>query len=219
MVTFFFIVVVPLGLTHVILVILQPVAVGAWCTLCLTAAFLMLVMIPFTVDEVIVTGQFLRAARRDGKSLWRTFWAGGTIPGGSGDERTPHYGAPIAQMWAPVAWGVTVPWTLIASALVGISVMFAPALFGTAVPAAHSDQVTGALIVTVAVIATAEVVRSLRFLNALLGTWIAVSGWMLGGSAVAGQWSGLVAGMLIVALALPRGPIRERYGAWQRWIF
>jgi hypothetical protein len=218
MVTFFFIVVVPLGLTHIILVILQPVAVGAWCTLCLAAAFLMLVMIPFTVDEVIVTSQFLRATRRDGKSLWRTFWAGATMPGGSGDERTPRYGAPIAQMWAPAAWGVTVPWTLIASALVGLSVMFAPALFGIAVPAAHSDQVTGALVVTVAVIATAEVVRALRFLNVLFGTWIAVSGWMLSEATVAGQWSGLVAGLLIAALALPRGHIRERYGAWQSWI-
>jgi hypothetical protein len=194
MVTFFFIVVVPLGLTHVILVILQPVAVGAWCTLCLAAAFLMLVMIPFTVDEVVVTGQFLRAARRDSKSLWRTFWAGGTMPGGSGDERTPRYGAPMTQMGASAAWGVTVPWTLIASALTGISVMFAPVLVGTAVPAAHSDQVTGALVVTVAVIATAEVVRALRFLNVLFGTWIAVSGWMLSGATVAGQWSGIVAG-------------------------
>lgn len=218
MVTFFFIVVVPLGLTHIILVILQPVAVGAWCTLCLAAAFLMLVMIPFTVDEVIVTGQFLRAARRDGQSLWRTFWVGGTMPGGSDDKRTPRYGAPVAQMFAPVVWGVTLPWTLVASAVVGVSVMFGPALFGTAVPAAHSDQVTGALVVTVAVMATAEVVRSVRFLNVLLGTWIAVSGWMLGGSTGAGHWSGLVAGLLIVALALPRGHIRERYGAWQSWI-
>ncbi len=218
MVTFFFIVVVPLGLTHIILVILQPVAVGAWCTICLAAAFLMLIMIPFTVDEVIVTAQFLAAARRDGKSLWRTFWVGGTMEGGSADERTPRYGAPVAQMLAPVAWGVTPPWTLGASVLAGVAVMFTPAVFGSQPPAALSAQVFGALVVTVAVVATAEVVRAVRLLNVPLGAWIAASGWMLSGATVGGQWSGTLAGLLIVALALPRGQIRERYGAWQRWI-
>ena len=218
MVTFFFIVVVPLGLTHVTLVILQPVAVGAWCTLCLAAAFLMLLMIPFTVDEVIATMQFLKAARRDGKSLWRTFWVGGTMPGGSEDKRSPTYGAPMTQMFAPSAWGVSVPWTLVASGLVGVWVMFAPALFGTAAPAAYSDQLTGALVVTVAVIATAEVVRALRFLNVLFGAWIVLAGWLLSGATIAGRWSGLVAGLLIIASSIRRGHIRERYEAWQSWI-
>ena len=218
MVTFFFIVVVPLGLTHIILVILQPVAVGAWCTLCLAAAFLMLLMIPFTVDEVIVNAQLLAAARRDGKSLWRTFWVGGTMQGGADDKRTPRYGAPAGRMFAPAAWGVTAPWTLVASALVGVWVMFVSAVFGSEVPAAHSDQVTGALVVTVAVISTAEVVRAFRLLNVLFGGWIAASGWMLSGASAAAQWNGLVAGLLILVLSLPRGRIRERYGAWQSWI-
>ena len=218
MVIFFFIVVVPLGLTHVTLVILQPVAVGAWCTLCLAAALLMLLMIPFTIDEVIATIQFLNAAGRDGKSLWRTFWVGGTMPGGSADQRTPRYGAPMTQMIPPAAWGVSLPWALVASALIGVWVMSAPALFGTAAPAAYSAQVRGALVVTVAVIATAEVVRALRLLNVLFGVWIASSEWIMSGSTVAARWSGLVAGMLIVALSLRRGPIQERYGAWQPWI-
>src|SRR5205823_2265726 len=128
------------------------------------------------------------------------------------------YGAPMTQMLAPAAWGVSVPWTLMASALVGMGVMFAPALFDTAVPAAYNDQVSGALVITVAVIATAEVVRALRFVNMLLGGWIAVSGWMLSGATAAGRWSALMAGVLILTLALRRGHIRERYGAWQSWI-
>jgi hypothetical protein len=218
MVTFFFIVIVPLGLTHIILVILQPVAVGEWCTLCLAAAFLMLIMIPFTVDEVIATGQFLAAARRNGKSLWRIFWVGGTLEGGSDDNRTPRYGAPVRPLSVAVTWGVTPPWTLVASAMVGVWIMLSPVLFGSEVPAAHSDQVAGALVVTVAVISTAEVVRAFRFLNVLLGAWIVATGWMLSGASAAAQWNGLVAGLLILALSLPRGHIRERYGAWQSWI-
>lgn len=218
MVTFFFIIIVPLGLTHIILVILQPVAVGAWCTLCLAAAFMMLIMIPFTVDEAVATGQFLAAARRNGKSLWRTFWVGGTLEGGSDDTRTPRYGAPVRAVSAAVTWGVTPPWTLVASAIVGVWVMFSPVLLGAAVPAAHSDQVAGALVVTVAVISTAEVIRAFRFVNVLLGAWIVASGWMLSGAGAAAQWNGLVAGLLILALSFPRGRIRERYGAWQSWI-
>jgi len=138
--------------------------------------------------------------------------------GGSSDDRTPRYGAPVAQMWPPARWGVTVPWTLIASALVGMSVMVAPGLLGTAPPAAHSDQVVGALVVTVGVIATAEVMRALRFVNVVLGAWIAVSASVLSGTTATGRWNGIAAGLLIVALALPRVPIRERYGTWQRWI-
>jgi len=56
MVVFLFILVVPLGLTHVTLVILRPVVVGFWCTLCLAAAAVMLVTIPFTVEEVFAMG-------------------------------------------------------------------------------------------------------------------------------------------------------------------
>ena len=74
------------------------------------------------------------------------------------------------------------------------------------------------VLVTVAVIATAEVVRALRFVNVLLGAWIAASGWMLSGATAAGRWSGLMAGVLILTLSPRRGHIRERYGAWQRWI-
>lgn len=51
MVTFFFILVVPLGLVHITLVILQPVVVGQWCASCLFAAFIMLLMIPLAQDE------------------------------------------------------------------------------------------------------------------------------------------------------------------------
>lgn len=217
MVVFFFIVVVPLGLTHITLVILQPVVVGAWCTVCLAAAFLMLLMIPFTVDEVIVTFQFLAATRRAGGSLWRTFWVGGTMSGGSPDARTPRYGAPAADLLSAAAWGVTVPWTLIASAALGVWIMVAPTLLGSAASASHSDQVAGALVVTVAIIAMAEVVRAVRMLNVLVGLWIAIAGWVLGGGPPE-RWIGVLTGAAIVALALPVGRIRERYGAWQPWI-
>jgi hypothetical protein len=169
MVTFFGILVVPLGITHIVLVILQPVVVGAWCTFCLAAASVMLVMIPLTLDEVVAMIQFMRLAHYEGKPLWRTFWVGDTISGGARDDRTPKYGSPLAPMIPAMTWGVTVPWSLLASAGVGVWQMFSPSVFGTQAAAADNEHLVGALLVTIAVISMAEVVRAGRFLNLLLG--------------------------------------------------
>ena len=220
MVTFFFLLVVPLGLTHIVLVILQPVAVGHWCTLCLAAASLMLVMIPLTLDEVFAMGQFLKRSVQQGKPFWRTFWVGGTLEGEENkDERTPAYGSPVSKMWAPMVWGVSVPWNLSASVLVGIWLMFAPAVFGTQGAAADSDHLVGAIVVTVSVIVMAEVIRAGRFLNVLLGLWIAIAPWILSGFSSGARWSDVVAGLLIAVLAFPRGSVRQRYATWDPLIF
>ena len=66
MVTFFGILVVPLGVVSIALIILQPLAVGAWCTPCLAAAAAMIVMIALTLDEVVAMLQFLVQARGEG---------------------------------------------------------------------------------------------------------------------------------------------------------
>ena len=44
-------------------------------------------------------------------------------------------------------------------------------MFGTASRAAHSDHIVGALVVTVAIIALADVGRAARFLNVVFGAW------------------------------------------------
>ena len=216
MVTFFGILVVPLGITHIVLVILQPVVVGAWCTLCLVAAGLMLLMIPLTLDEVVAMIQFMVLARREGKPLWRTFWVGDTISGGAKDERTPRYGSPVAPLIPSMAWGVTVPPSLLASTVLGLWLMVSPSVFGTQAAAADSDHLAGALVVTIAVIAMAEVVRAGRFLNVLLGAWLVFAPWLLGGGGAGARWNDIVVGAAIVALSVFRGNVRERYGGWDR---
>lgn len=218
MVTFFFILVVPLGIVSIVLVILQPIAVGAWCTLCLASAALMLVMIPFTVDEVVAMGQFLAQSVREGKPLWRTFWVGDTMEGGAADDRTPRYGAPAAQMISPMVWGVTAPWTLVLSAGAGLWLMFAPALFGSQASAADSDHLVGALVVTVAVMVMAEVIRAGRFINVLFGAWIAVAPWVLTGATSTSRWNGVIVGAVLILLSIPPGRVRERYGSWDRYV-
>ncbi|HEV2294735.1 MAG TPA: vitamin K epoxide reductase family protein [Tepidisphaeraceae bacterium] len=225
MVSFFFVLVVPLGLTHIVLVILQPVAVGYWCTLCLAAAFVMLLMIPLMLDEVFAMLQFMMQAKREGKPLWRTFWVGDTIEGGGPDQRTPRYGAPALSMAPAMVWGVSVPWTLLISAALGIWMMFAPAVFGTldsdttrTFTLADSSQLAGALIAVVAICAMAEVVRTARYLNVLLGLWLIGSPFMLSGANAGGTINGVIVGLLIAALSLPRGRVQERYASWDRWV-
>ena len=218
MVTFFFILVVPLGLTHIILVISQPVVVGEWCTLCLAAAAVMLVMIPFTVDEVIAMGQFLRERVSAGKPFWWTFWVGDTMEGGGPDERTQRYGAPLKPLLSAARWGVTLPWTLAASTAVGLWLMFAPAVLGFEAYAAANDNVVGALIVTVAVISTAEVIRAFRFLNVLFGIWLLIAPWALVGASTAGRWSDMICGVALILLTLPRGTVQERYAGWDAYV-
>ena len=62
-----------------------------------------------------------------------------------------------------------------------------------------------------------EVARPLRF-AALLGLWIAASPWLLAGASAGARWNDVIAGLLIPVLCLPRGPVRERYGRWDRFI-
>jgi hypothetical protein len=218
MVTFFGILVIPLGFVHVFLVISQPVTVGAWCTLCLLAAAVMLPMIPLQVDEVIAMGQNLAAAKRAGMSLWTAFWKGGPVVGSEKDERTPEMESRPSALLAASVWGMSLPWTLTASVALGLWLMISPDVLSLRGSSADVLHLGGAVIVVVAVVALAEPLRALRYLNLLLGLALAVLPWVVGGASPAGRVSALIAGLVVVALALPRGMVQERYGSWDRWV-
>lgn len=64
----------PLGAVSILLVILQPVLVHAWCTLCLTSALISIGMIGPAMDEVLASLQYLRRVHARGGSPWRAFW-------------------------------------------------------------------------------------------------------------------------------------------------
>lgn len=216
MVLMFFVLVVPLGITSIILVMLQPIAVGAWCTLCLATAFLMLLMIPLALDEVVAMFQFLRAAHGEGQSVWRVFWIGGTLAAVNEDERTPRPAQPAPDSAAPMVWGVSLPWTQVATALVGVALLFLPDLAGMTGPARASVYLTATLVLVTAVVAWAEVTRPARFLNLPLGLWLVASPFVLAGSPPAAAGAVAAAGVVVVALSFARGPILERYGRWSR---
>lgn len=70
----------PLGAISVLLVILQPVLLDAWCTLCLASAVVSVVMIGPAMDEFLASLQYLRRERHRGRSVWRAFWGLGERP-------------------------------------------------------------------------------------------------------------------------------------------
>lgn len=215
MVAMFGILVVPLGITSIVLIILQPVAVGTWCTLCLIAAVAMVMMISPALDEVIAMIQFLMQSRREGKPFWRTFWEGGTLE--EAEDVKPAPRSAVREFVSAMNWE-TVPWNLVASAGLGIWIMTAPAVLGSQKMAADSDHLVGALIVTTAVIAIGEVARAARFINILLGAWLVASPWLINGFTPGALWNDVLTGALLILLSVRRGPVKEHYGDWQPYI-
>jgi uncharacterized membrane protein len=222
MVVMFGLLVVPLGIVSIVLVILQPVAVGAWCTLCLVTAAAMLIMIAPAFDEIVAMFQFLADAWREGKPFWRTFWVGGTLE--QSRTRGPA-DSPATALWrrrSPTARIVAamdlnnVPWNLLVSAVLGVWLMGAPALLGGSGAAADSSHLAGALVVTWAVIAFGEVARPARLLNILMGIWVAVAPWLLSGATDISRWADVFVGVALVALSVRRGRIDERFAGWNR---
>ncbi len=217
MVTFFGILVIPLGVISIYFIIIQPIVIGTWSTPALIAALAMLIMIPFALDEVIAMGQYLYWSKREGKPLIKTFFKGGAAPGGEVDEN--DYMSSPSTIWNDTVRGVTLPWTLTASMAVGAFLMLTRLVLGTEGAMANSDHLIGALVITVAIIATAEVARALRFLNIAFGLWLAIAPFVLSGGNSASTIVSLAAGVALIGLSLPRGRrSQEHYAGWDRFV-
>lgn len=211
--------VVPLGVAHLALVTLMPVVVGYWCTFCLLTAVLMLIMVPLALGEIVATLQFIGGKMREGHSFGALIVKGEGLPGESRDTRTPLPNAPWGEAIPAMFWGMTFPWSLLISTVVGIWLMTAPAVLGVEGAVADNSCLTGALVITFSVVAFGEVARAVRYFNLLLGFWTVLSPWVLSGTGGAETVSATVAGLALMILSVPRGKIRERYGSWDRWIF
>lgn len=217
-VVFFGILVIPLGAISILLIIIQPILVGAWCFWCLITALIMLLMIAFTVNEVIVVLQYLHQVKKNKLPFWEIFWKGGEPFGGKKDQRSPHFSGSLSKIFPAMFWGMTFPWNLLVSIVIGIYVMFSPPLMHSQLQFANSSYIVGALSVVVSVIALGEGARITRFFNVVLGGWMIVSVFALNGSTGLGKLNMIVCGIALILLSIRRGPIKEKYGDWQRCI-
>lgn len=221
MVLMFGMLVVPLGIVSIVLVMLQPIAVGAWCTLCLVTAAAMMIMVGPAVDEVVAMGQFLSDARREGKPVWRTFWIGGTLERYrtavlAVDPGTIEARRSTTKRIVSALDLNSVPWNLLMAAALGVWIMVAPAVLGHAGAAATSHVLTGALVVTWSVIGFSEIARPVRLLNIPCGVWLLLAPLLVTGGGAVGAWSDAAVGVALIILSLRRGRINERFGRWNR---
>lgn len=216
-VVLFTLLVIPLGVTSMVLLVLQPILVGSWCGLCLIASVAVLIAVPLAVHELVAVGQFLYVAKSQGKSLWSIFWRGGQIIGaGQRDPDRQNYS--IWQKWVASVQGVNVPYTLFVQIALGICLLVRPDLFPSNHLLDNWDHILGALAVTVAAVACAEVTRMARFANVLTGlALIGVSAYIYAFSQNIFGLEFLI-GVLLIVLSFPRGQVSETYGDWDEYV-
>ena len=217
LVILFGLMIAPLGVTSIFFIIIQPILIGTWSTLALIAAAAMLIQIPYSLDELLATLQFMRRRIKAGRSWLRLFLFGDTDEGGDrekGDEFDQRPGVVLAQMWSG---GVNLPWNLALAALIGLWLMFTRLTLGAEGGMANADHLIGALSLTVISLAAAEVARPLRYLLVPLGIALLVTPFAYEASTVQTVIS-FVCGLGLIALSRRRGAIMQQYGDWQRLI-
>ncbi|QRM35935.1 vitamin K epoxide reductase family protein [Microvirga sp. VF16] len=221
LVILFGLMIAPLGVVSIVFIIIQPIVIGTWSIIALIGAAAILVQIPYSLDEMIATFQFMRRRMKRGRNALRVFLLGDTDDmqeaqdtDSTADEFARPPGTVIKDM---VSGGVSLPWNLALSGLVGLSLLFTPITLGAEGSMANSDHLIGSLVLTVISLAAAEVARPLRFLNIPLGLALFATPFIYGASMTA-TIASVACGAALVALSIRRGPIRERYGSWSRLV-
>jgi nucleoside-diphosphate-sugar epimerase len=208
--------IVPLGVVSVAFIIIQPIVIGTWCSLCLLGALAMLLQIPYSFDEIVATLQFLRDRRAHGRPLWYVLLHGDTMDGGSADDSDNFELPARAVLREMLTTGVSLPWTLGISTLIGVALMGTRLLFGTSGAGADSDHIVGSLVVTFSIMAWGEVARPLRFVNIGFGLWLVAAPWLLAGYNGLGTAASVLLGLALAWLALPEGRIASHFGRWDK---
>jgi nucleoside-diphosphate-sugar epimerase/uncharacterized membrane protein len=218
LVTFFGILIVPLGIVSITFIIIQPIVIGTWCTLCLIAAAAMLLQIAYALNEFVATGQFLERRRALGRPVLKIFFVGDTDdeaePDVPGDD---FYQSPVAILGQSLSTGVSLPWNLALCMLIGAWLMFTRLTLDHDGALANWDHLIGALVITVAAIASAEVARPVRYLIIPLASMLLISPFVHDASWLSVGVT-LACAVALIVLSIRRGPVRGRYGAWNRKI-
>jgi hypothetical protein len=223
LVVLFGLMIAPLGVVSIFFIVIQPILLGTWSTLALIGATAVLVQIPYSLDELVATLQFVRRRVRAGASWLRVFLFGDTdeLPEwhaascrSRASELDQSFGVLVREA---VSGGVNLPWNLLLAALVALSLLFTRLTIDAAGSLANAHHLLGALALTVISIAAAEVARAMRYFLIPLGLALGVAPFLYGADAVQTGVT-LTCGAALIALSLRRGPIRGRYGSWDRLV-
>jgi hypothetical protein len=174
----------------------------------------MLLQIPYAIDELLASLQFLHRRAKAGQNWLRVFFVGDTDEGPDAETVDEFNRSPGAVLRDMIGGGVSLPWNLALAALIGLSLLFTRLTFGATGSMANADHLIGALVLTTISIAAAEVARPVRLLNVLFGLALLATPFLYD-AGTAGTVNSIACGLALVALSIPRGRIRERYGNWQ----
>ena len=214
LVLLFGLMIAPLGVTSIFFIIIQPILIGTWSTLALIGAAAMLIQIPYSLDELVATLQFMRRRVRAGRSWLRVLLFGDTDegrPAPPSDEFDKRPGEVLRAMWGG---GVSLPWNLGLAALIGLWLMFTRLTLGAEGGQANADHLIGSLALTVISLAAAEVARALRFLLIPLGLAVLMTPFFYEASTMQ-LVASIACGVGLILLSLRRGPIVGTYAGWQ----
>ncbi len=207
--------IVPLGAVSIFFIIIQPIMIGTWCTLCLIGAAAMLIQIPYSLDELVATSEFLYRRKKQGRPLLRIFITGDTDEGERKEKGEEFAHGPFAVIKDMLSGGVSTPWNLLLCALIGIWLMFTRLTLGHEEGMANADHIIGALALTVVVIAFAETGRACRFLLIPLGAALFVTPFLYNAEIIS-VIASMICGALLIALSFRKGKILNSYGLWDK---
>jgi hypothetical protein len=114
--------------------------------------------------------------------------------------------------------GVSLPWNLTLAAVLAASLPFTRLTFGAEGTMADADHLIGFLALTIISLAAAEVARPLRYCLIPLGAALMITPFLFKPDA-AHSAASIAIGLMLIALSVRRGAIRDRYGTWDRYIF
>jgi uncharacterized membrane protein len=216
MVVGFVMLVVPAGIVSIILVLLQPFVVGAWCFFCLLTALAMLFMIVFAIDELVAVFQFLYQSKKANKGLLKTFFHGGDLPFTKDEEEIKLSEAPFLKIGKNALQGLGFTWNLLLCSLIGIFLMLSPYLFSLDGRIKDIDHFVGSLVVVISILSFAEVIRAARFINMLFGAFLIVTSFLYSTNYLA--LLHIILATLLIFLSIFKGKIKEQYGSFEKFI-
>lgn len=217
LVTLFGIMIVPLGIVSLTFIIIQPILLGTWCTPCLIAAAAMLIQIPYSLDELIATGQFLKRRHKAGRPVLKIFFTGDSDATGHEQPEDNFSQNPLIILRESFSGTVNLPWNIALCILLGLWLMLTRISLGHEGNMANWDHLIGALVITVAVCATAEVARPSRLLIIPLAAALLITPFIYGVSTGSVVITLICASALIV-LSLPKGKTLNQFGTWNHRI-
>jgi hypothetical protein len=171
--------------------------------------------IPYAIDELLASLQFLRRRARAGMNWLRVFFVGDTDVGGATAAPDEFDRPPAAIVGDIFGGGVSLPWNLALSGLVAVSLLFTRVTFGSSGAMANADHVIGFLVLTTLSIAAAEPTRAVRYVNVLFGVALLATPFVFDAGTPA-TINSIACGIALIVLSHRRGAIRQSYGNWTR---